>query len=30
VVKVLPPLTISAAELDGGLRILAKAVRETG
>ncbi|MEV7304604.1 aminotransferase class III-fold pyridoxal phosphate-dependent enzyme, partial [Streptomyces clavifer] len=30
VVKVLPPLTVTSAELDEGLRILAKAVRETG
>ncbi|MFC8596514.1 aminotransferase class III-fold pyridoxal phosphate-dependent enzyme, partial [Streptomyces atroolivaceus] len=30
VVKVLPPLTISSEELEEGLRILARAVRETG
>ncbi|MFE7135520.1 diaminobutyrate--2-oxoglutarate transaminase [Streptomyces sp. NPDC057638] len=29
VVKLLPPLTVSAGELDQGLRILARAVRET-
>ncbi|MFJ8233934.1 diaminobutyrate--2-oxoglutarate transaminase [Streptomyces sp. NPDC094448] len=29
VVKLLPPLTVSAAELDEGLRTLARAVRET-
>ncbi|QDY76166.1 diaminobutyrate--2-oxoglutarate transaminase [Streptomyces qinzhouensis] len=29
VVKLLPPLTVSAAELDEGLRVLARAVRET-
>ncbi|MFC5175027.1 aminotransferase class III-fold pyridoxal phosphate-dependent enzyme, partial [Streptomyces mutomycini] len=30
VVKVLPPLTVSSEELDEGMRILAKAIRETG
>jgi diaminobutyrate-2-oxoglutarate transaminase len=29
VVKLLPPLTVSADELDEGLRILARSVRET-
>ncbi|MFJ9884232.1 diaminobutyrate--2-oxoglutarate transaminase, partial [[Kitasatospora] papulosa] len=29
VVKVLPPLTVSSAELDEGLQVLAKAVRDT-
>ncbi|MFH9619067.1 aminotransferase class III-fold pyridoxal phosphate-dependent enzyme, partial [Streptomyces pratensis] len=30
VVKVLPPLTVSSEEIEEGLRILARAVQETG